>query len=47
MIGIELLGSLMVIGLIWILPDFKRRLIVCIAIVVWLDKTGGQRLPWE
>lgn len=32
-IGIELFGSLLVIGLVWMLPEFKRRLIACLLII--------------
>lgn len=33
-IGIELLGSLIVIGIVFMFPEFKRRLLACAAIVV-------------
>jgi len=33
-IGIELFGSILVIGIVWAIPEYKRRMLVCTAIVV-------------
>lgn len=33
-LSIELIGSLFVMGIVWLIPEFKRRLVACLAVVV-------------
>lgn len=36
-LSVELVGSLFVVGVVWLIPEFKRRIVACLAVVVLMS----------